>query len=97
MRPFQIFAVVAASVTYASALPSFGFGRGSGCLTKTDAYDLVQNFIQLSNGNEFNVTLARDLLTKDVVDTSGSVASIINGGTSLCPTTDEVKADLGVY
>ena len=82
MRPFEVFALIAAFVTYVSALPPFGFGSERRCLTKSDAYDLVNNFIQLSNGNEFNVTLAKDLLTKDVVDTSGSVASIINGGMS---------------
>ena len=84
MRAFEVVAVVTTFVAYASALPSFGFGAGNGCLTKNNAYELVKNFIELSNGDEFNVALARELLTEDVVDTSGSVASIINGGISHC-------------
>lgn len=98
MRAFGAVAVVAAVVAYASALPFFGFGAGNGCLTKDSAYELVQNFIQLTNGNEFNVALARELLSEDVVDTSGSVASIINGGISHCySNAHEVNADLCVY
>ena len=80
MRAYEIVAVAAAWVAYASALPWFGFGAGHGCLTKDEAHELVQNFIQLSNGDSFDVALARELLTEDVVDTSGSVASVINGG-----------------
>ena len=80
MHVFGAVAAVAAFVAHTSALPSFGFGAGNGCLTKNTAYKLVKNFIQLSNGDEFNVALARELLTEDVVDTSGSVASVINGG-----------------
>ena len=88
MHALGAIAVVAAFVTYASALPSFGFGAGNGCLTKNSAYQLVKDFIQLSNGDEFNTTLARELLTVDVVDTSGSVASIINAGISHCCSKD---------
>ena len=80
MRTFGALAAAAVFAVHASALPSFGFGAGNGCLTKHSAYQLVKDFISLSNGNEFNVTLATNLLTEDVVDTSGSVNSIIDGG-----------------
>lgn len=53
---------------------------GGKCLTKADADELVTNFISLTNGNAFDVALARALIAPDVVDTSGSVASIINSG-----------------
>lgn len=83
MRGF-VAAVVAAFAFSASALPSWpswGFHPDHGCLTKESAHQLVHDFIELSNGDAFNVTLAKELLAKDVVDTSGSVASIINAGT----------------
>lgn len=87
MRFFGVINVAAGLlVACAAALPSFGFGAGNGCLTKYTAYELVQNFIELSNGDEFNVTLAKELLTEDVVDTSGSVASVINAGALRCCT-----------
>ena len=53
---------------------------GSECLTKSDADELVTNFISLTNGASFNVALARALIAPDIVDTSGSVASVINSG-----------------
>ncbi|KAK5163001.1 uncharacterized protein LTR77_011056 [Saxophila tyrrhenica] len=82
MRSFNAIAVVSVLATYVSALPtlSFGFGAGNGCLTKHTAHELVNNFIKLTNGDAFNEDLARALITEDVVDTSGSVASIINSG-----------------
>ncbi len=98
MRAFGAGAVVAAFVAGASALPTFGFGAGNGCLTKHSAYDLVKSFISLSNGGDFNTTLATELLTANVVDTSGSVASIINGGTAHCyPNVHQSNTDLCVY
>lgn len=51
-----------------------------GCLTQATTDELVTNFIALTNGGAFNRTLARALIAPDVVDTSGSVASVINGG-----------------
>lgn len=83
MRFLCAIAVVSAFQSYVSALPIFGFGAGNGCLTKHTAYELVKNFIQLTNGDGFNETLANALVAEDVVDTSGSVASIINGGMQL--------------
>lgn len=78
----RFFGAVAALIACTSALPNpkSGPSEDCTCLTKQDAHELVNNFIQLSNGDAFNVTLARDILTRDVVDTSGSVASIINAG-----------------
>lgn len=80
MRFFCAIAVVSAFQSYVSALPIFGLGAGNGCLTKHSAYELVKNFIKLTNGDGFNETLANALIAEDVVDTSGSVASVINGG-----------------
>jgi len=80
MRAFNALSAIAILVAYTSAEPAFGFGAGNGCLTKHSAYQLVKNFIQLTNGDAFNETLAILLIAEDVVDTSGSVSSIINGG-----------------
>lgn len=80
MRTFHLVAAIAVITSNAFALPTFGFGAGNGCLTKHSAYELVKNFIKLTNGDAFNENLANALIAEDVVDTSGSVASIINGG-----------------
>lgn len=81
MRAFNAIVALASFIACASALPSFGLSPRRECLTKQSAHQLVKEFISLSNGGSFNTSLARELLTEDVVDTSGSVASIINGGT----------------
>lgn len=75
-----IAAIAVLLTTHVCALPVFGFGAGNGCLTKHSAYELVKNFIKLTNGDAFNENLANALIAENVVDTSGSVASIINGG-----------------
>ena len=73
---------VLALASSALAGPISGYGPGHGCLTNASATRLVNNFIQLTNGDDFDEDLARALIVPDVVDTSGSVASIINGGKS---------------
>ncbi|KAK3706613.1 hypothetical protein LTR37_012622 [Vermiconidia calcicola] len=69
-----------ACASSAMAMPKFGFGAGNGCLTKDTAEELVNNFIKLTNGDGFNENLARSIIRKDLVDTSGSVGSVINSG-----------------
>ncbi len=83
MGIFKILAtvpIIATLVSAAQCEPMFGFGAGNGCLCKDTAHELVKNFISLTNGNGFNTTLANALLTENIVDTSGSVASIIDMG-----------------
>lgn len=82
MRAFSVVATIFLLTGWVSALPVFGFGAGNGCLTKNTAYDLVKNFIKLTNGDGFNETLADALIVDNVIDTSGSVASVINMGNS---------------
>lgn len=89
MRTSIVLAGLAAFTSWAAALPSTGWEHGWGhdgpwdgkqCLTSQTAHDLVNEFIQLTNGASFNKTLANDIIADDIVDTSGSVASVINGG-----------------
>ena len=81
MYALKPLAVALAFTSSALATPLFGFGAGNGCLTKHSAYQLVKNFIKLTNGDGFNEGLAEHLLIENIVDTSGSVNSIINAGT----------------
>lgn len=86
MRSFGVITAIAVYASYVTALPSlpsFGFGAGNGCLTEHSAYELVKSFIQLTNGDAFNAKLAKQLIIEDIVDTSGSVASVINSGKSI--------------
>lgn len=66
--------------TVFSVLLIFALRAFSSCLTKADADQLVTDFISLTNGGTFSDKLAREIIAPNVVDTSGSVASVINGG-----------------
>ena len=62
-------------------LPIFASATVAGqCVDNATATEIVANFIELTNGNAFNRTLAQALIAPSVVDTSGSVASVINSG-----------------
>ena len=90
MRTSIVVAGLTAFASCVTAVPSSGWGhdgwapgKWENCLTSSKAHELVNDFIQLTNGASFNKSLANEIIADNIVDTSGSVASVINGGNTI--------------